>query len=265
MKVMKLLSISLITATLAAIAGSAGATPALRPFRRRVDIYSQPDSNEAAAKLHDEAANESLRAHDHAKELGLHHDAQRHLLAMDENINHMDCHREAMNGGTPRDLSTTKYATRTKKDALKTIAKLKDRVASLHRAAATQHEEAAKVSLVASNLAKQMGWHGLAALHADAAELNRIRMERHIKAEQTGTAYDLSTPKYAEHTEANAHEIISKVKNAKAAGLDQEASRRAEKRGPGASKAAVHKTSARVGCGATSCLRTLLQPFRAKN
>ena len=229
---MKLSSISLISTALAAIASIATAASAPRPFERGVDIYrrAHPDDHRAAMQLHDEAANENVRAYCMALEMG-HQNASRPRTAAIENDYHMKRHREAMVSGTPYDLSTMEYAEDTKRAAVEAIAEVKPRLDALHEAAAARHHDAAEACLVASERAKAVGWYDHAAFHANAAERNDVHRKGHIQAKNTGTAYDLSSRRYADSAKGTAHETIAKVDHEEAARLNLYAYYRAEEQG----------------------------------
>ena len=230
---MKLSSISLIAVALAAIAGSAAADPARRPFERDVNIYSRsnPAEHHKAAVIHRDSARANLQAYNDALKVGLPDRAVYHFNAMQENVKHMNGHKKASTGGPAYPMSTIKDGMSTHKEADETIAEAKKEAAACHRRAAAYNRWA-------SHDAKALGLHDDAAFHDSIAEENDKHAQRHTEdALENGHASNLLTTDYAYRTQRWASETIEKVKNRvialheDAAKGSRQASREAKKMG----------------------------------
>ena len=186
---MKLSSISLIAASLAAIASSVTATPSPGPFERDIDIYSRahPDEHEAAAKIHMEAVGISQVVANRAKKIGWDRLDAFHTSAAERNFGHAWRHTLARSlvNGTAYDLSSLDDATHTIETAHKNLAKV-------------EHTEAAMLNHVASQYAHNMGLQDRANWHHKAAKLH----DAYARS-------DIQDPEFVKATKAQAHEIIS--------------------------------------------------------
>jgi len=202
---MKFSSISLIAAALAAIASSATAAPMPRPFERDVDIYSrttQDVEHSTREKIHKEAFITCLQACHAARKMGDCVDGHWHDAW--ENLQHVEGHKKASQGGPAYPLLTTNDAKATQEKALKTIARAKEQ----HSLTAEAHYHAAYNCWDASHWAKEAHrakeapqWPDIAAHYDTEQDRHREHMHDHTFSQHYGN-FEESTHNY--HTAQDA-------------------------------------------------------------
>jgi len=158
---MKLSSISLIAAALAAIAGSITAAPSPRLFEN-VDIYSRSDVNQAIAANLDVASR--------AKKVGLHKYAKFHKDVAKRHLGYVQSRTH-----------DSQHATWSIEMSKKTIARV-------------EHAEAASLNRKAAHVARKRGMPKLTEFHEDLAEQNDRHalggiQYRHFAASSKSWAY----------------------------------------------------------------------------
>ena len=203
---MNLLSISLIAAALAVIAGGTTAAPAPRPFERDVDIYSRTNGqapnvpgahHDQAASIepvgHAKAAELNQRAAKLAGEMGWHDLAARHKDIAGLNLGYVQKGKhnpsyadssikiahKTISMAKPKDAPTRKRRRHSESDMTQANCDKRvkhgthDPLLAKHLTEMAEHAEAATLNEQAAGNAKEMGWEEAAKEHKDIAEQNR--------------------------------------------------------------------------------------------